>query len=233
MYQNQKVKLSKRQIKEDKFTAFMLQSRGWFADNWQFVAIGVVVLIVAAVGISYYISSQQAGEKQAAAELAAAMGDFAGGNTQLAKSTLESLVEQHGGDVAQKATFMLGKINYQTRNYQQAIEWWQEYASKYRKDKFNLAAALAGIAACHEDQARHGEAATKFEEAYEAFPEGPLAGDYLLGAMRNHLLQDQADAAYAKLEVIQEDFQGTTIAQDATRLFYEHFPGYTFEQTGE
>ncbi len=229
----QKVKLSKRQIKEDKFTAFMLKSKGWFEDNWQFVAIGVIVLIVAAVGMSYYVSSQQAGQQEAAAALARAMGDYAGGNIQLARSSLEGLVEEYGGDVAQKAMFMLGKVSYQTRNYQQAIDWWQKYASKYRKDKFYLSAALAGIAACHEDQARFNEAAAKFEEAYQAFPDGPLAADYLLGAMRNYLLDGQAGRAYAKLEIISQEHRGTTVAQDATRLFYEHFPGYTFEQTGD
>lgn len=228
----QKVKLSKRQIKEDKFTAFMLKSKGWFEDNWQFVAIGVVVVIIAAVGLSYYVSSQQTSQQQAAMDLARAMGDYSGGNIQLAKSSLEGLVEEHGGIIAQKATFMLGKINYQTRNYQQAIEWWQKYASKYRDNKLNLAAALAGIAACHEDQARYDEAAAKFEEAYQAFPDGPLASDYLTGAMRNYLMLGQADEAFDKLEIITQEYEGTSVAQNATRLFYEYFPGYTFEQTG-
>lgn len=229
----QKVKLSKRQIREDKFTAFMLKSKSWFEDNWQFVAIGVVVVIIAAVGLTYYVSSQETGQQEAATALARAMGEYSGGNIQLAESSLEGLVEEHGGDIAQKATFMLGRINYQTRNYQQAIDWWQKYTSEYRSDKFNLAAALAGIAACHEDQARYAEAAAKFEEAYGAFSDGPLAGDYLLGAMRSYLLQGEAESAYAKLKMISEEYAGTTVAQDATRLFYEHFPGYTFEQAGD
>ncbi|MFH1687823.1 MAG: tetratricopeptide repeat protein [bacterium] len=216
----QNFKLSKRQIKEDKFTSFMLQGKGWFESNWQFVVIGVAAVILVAVAGTYYANSRTSKTHEAAVKFSRALGDYRNQNSQVASLSLQQVVDDYGDqEVAQQATFLLGKLNRTNRNYPEAQRFYELYLSKYAHDKTMRAACYAGIASCLEDQNQAAEAADKFDAAYREFPDGPLAGDYLNGAMRNHLSAGNIEAARANLDLIKEQFDGTNLASRATRAF--------------
>ncbi len=218
-----KVKLSKRQIKEDKFTTFMLSSKYQIQENWQFYAIGAVVVILLIVGIVYYFDFSAQQSELAAERYATAAGEYRSGNSQVAILSFQQILDEFGGDpVAEQATFMLGRINLEVRNYPEAIRYFDMYLDKYRENRLNRAAAHAGIATAEENQANHLAAAERFEQAVEAYPNGPLAGDYHLGAMRNFLLVGEVDRARPHLDSIEANFANSQLAQRATRVFYEH-----------
>ncbi|MCK4301828.1 MAG: tetratricopeptide repeat protein [candidate division Zixibacteria bacterium] len=218
----QKVKLSKRQIKEDKFTAFMLKSKSWFVENWQFAVIGVVAAILLVTAGTYYAGSQTARQQEAGIKLARALMDYRNENSQVAIMSLSQIVEDYGGDyAAQQATFLLGKVNLKIRNYPEAIRYFEMYLSRYRDDKLIRASALAGIAACHEDQADFAEAADKYAEAFEEYPDGPMSGDCQLSALRNYLEAGDTEDARFFYESLNKDFKGTGLANTATLLFME------------
>ena len=219
---SQKVKLSKRQIKEDKFTGIMLRSRGWFRDNWQFVAIGVAALILITSGASYWSSSRDAAGLEAAGQLSRAMSDYRSGNLQVATLGLQAVLDDHGSSSsAPQATFLLGNINLDSRNYPEAMRYYEMYLSKYHDDRVIRASCLAGIATCHEDQAQYAEAAEKFSAAYDEMTDGPLAGAYLTAAMRCYLAAGDPASAEMRLDLIKQDFQDTNLLARAVRLFYE------------
>jgi TolA-binding protein len=218
----EKVKLSKRQIKEDKFTTFMLSSKQQLENNWQYYAIGVIVVVLAVVGIIYYLNSQQESSTLAATQLAQANMQYRQGNSQVAILTLADILTKYGGSqFAEQATYMLGKINLETRNYEEAKLHFNTYLEKYKNDKLIRPAAMLGLAVTYENQGQYAEAAAQFEKTIQEFPESPQLPELHLGAMRNHLLARQDAKAREHFEIISEKFKGTETANAAARLFYE------------
>lgn len=217
-----KVKLSKRQIKEDKFTTFMLTSKQRFADNWQFFVIGGVVVLLAIVGIAYFISSSASSGNQAATLFAQGMNDYRGGNRQVSITTFQQILDDHGGNqVAQKSTYMLGQVNFELRNFAEAQRYWNMYLDKYGDNKIDRAAALAGIGASFEEQGDYVQGAAKFVEAVAQLPDGPMVPYYHAGAMRNYLLSNQPDKAREQLDLIKEKYAETDVYMRAARYFAE------------
>ncbi|MGH8015602.1 MAG: tetratricopeptide repeat protein [Candidatus Zixiibacteriota bacterium] len=218
----EKVKLSKRQIKEDKFTAFMLSSKKQMEENWQYYAIAAVVMVLLVVGIIYYLDSRSDSSNLAATQLAQATMQYRQGNSQVAILTLSDIVTKYGSTgFAEQATFLLGKINLETRNYEEAKLYFELYLEKYKEHELNRAASLAGLGVAFENQGRYDEAAAQFEKAVQEYPESALLSDLHYGAMRNYLMAGQSEKAKVHLDVITELFGGTKVATDAALLFYE------------
>lgn len=217
-----KVKLSKRQIKEDKFTTFMLTSKQQMTENWQFFVIGGVVVLLAIVGIAYFISNSSSAKDEAGELFARGMTEYRSGNRQVSVTTFQQILDDHGGNqVAQKSTFMLGQVNFELRNFSEAQRYWNMYLDKYGDNKLDRAASLAGIAASFEEQSDFTQGAAKFLEAIAEFPEGPMTGYYHAGAMRNYLALNQPDKAREQLDLIKEKYPDTDMYMRAARYFGE------------
>lgn len=215
-----KVKLSKRQIKEDKFTTFMLTSRQRVSDNWQFLVIGGVVLVLAIVAVIYYANSRTSFQEQGAQLFAQGMSEYRNGNRQVAITTFQEVVDEYGShEVADNAMFLLGQVHYELRNYPEAIRYWEQYLSKFKDVPLDRAAALAGIGAANEEQGNNAVAAERYEAAIAAYPEGPLVWDYRTGAMRNYLALGQIEQAREQLNLLEEKYSGTEVYLRAARLF--------------
>ncbi len=217
-----KVKLTKRQIKEDKFTAFMLTSKQQVEENWQYLAIAVIVAILGVVGSVYYLDSVEETSRLAAANLSKGNLEFRGGNSQVALLTFNDIINNYGGTKsAEQATFMLGKVNLQTRNYSEAIRFFEMYLQKYSKNLLNRASSYTGLGTAMENQGNFLEAAEAFEKGTMELPESPLQQSLRFGAMRNYLKVDNVEKARPHFKYITENFEGTETANRASRLFYE------------
>ncbi len=217
-----KVKLTKRQIKEDKFATFMLTTKDQFMINWQLYVIGIAVVGLLITAGVYYLTTRTSANDEAGSKLATAILDYRQGNNQVAILGLTQVAENYSGDDAgEQATFLLGKISVESKNYPDAIRYYEEYLSKYKTDKLARAAALAGIAASNENQGNYSDAAGKFMSAVDEYPSGPLVADYNLGAMRCYLLQGDVDKARERLEVIKDKYSETSVYNVAMRMFAE------------
>jgi len=217
-----KVKLSKRQIKEDKFTTAMLRAKSQFMDNWQFYAIGALVVVLVCVAVVYFVQSQQTAKTEAAAMYARGAMEARQGNTQVAILSLTEIVDEHGGTAAAKqATFLLGKVSFESRNYPEAIRYFQLYLDKYTDDQLNRAAAQAGLAACHENQGEYLPAASGYESAISEWVDGPMVALYHQSALRNFLQAGDVEAARAHLTALESDFAGSEVLAAARLLFAE------------
>ena len=216
-----KVKLSKRQIKEDKFTTFMLTSKDQLAENWQYwiVAAAVVILLIAA--IAFWVSSSKAKEEQSKVSLAQAMLDYGKGDNQVAILAFTNIVDEYGGTSAgAEATYMLGKLYLDERNYEEAGRFFQMYVKKY-DDPTNGAAAHAGLATIAENQGDFAQAAAEYELAVAVAPDGPLAAPLGASAVRTHLAAGNVEAARAILEDLKDKYPNDGTTLQAERIFAE------------
>jgi len=220
----QRVKLTKRQIKEDKFMTFMLAARGWFQDNWQYVGIGGLVVVLLVVAGVFYVSSLGAAKEQAALDFSSAWSEYAKGNQQVATAKFSEVISAHSGSTeAEQATFLLAAMNLRNRNYAEATRYFELYIRDFKNNPLNLAAAHAGLGAIHEDQIQFAEGAEAYTAAIEAYPEGPLVGDYQFAKLRCLIgLADRAGAAEVVAQ-IEERFEGTELVARSQRLFGESF----------
>ena len=219
---HERVKITRRQLKEDPFTAFIFNSKRQLEENWQYFAIGAVVIILAVVGIFYYFNSAKETSELAATQLSQANMQYRQGNSQVAILTLTDILTKYGSTpFAEQATFMLAKINLETRNYAESKLYFDMYLEKYKKDPLNRAAALSGLGITLENQGQYAEASEQFEKAIAEFPESALIVELHLGAMRNELMSGQSEKAKVHLDAINEKAPNTDIAANAARLFYE------------
>jgi len=219
----QKVKLSKRQIKEDKFTTYMLSAKSQFMSNWQFYVIGFVVIVIVVVGVSYLMESQNQKTNEANEKFNRAQVANQSGQNQVAIVSLNEILDNYSGqDAARRATYLLGKVNQDTRNYAEAIRYYEMYVGKYKNDKQLLAAAHAGIAVCYENQGDYEAAKTAYTNAYDVFTDSPMAGDYEMALLRMDLKTESLESAQLRLASIKNNYPGTSIESAAMMLAAEH-----------
>lgn len=215
------MKLTKRQVKEDRFTTFMLTSKERFQESWQFYVVGIVVVLLVVSAVAYYFNSRAARTAEAADKFARALLDYQNGDDQIAILGFNQILDEYGTTPsAGNATYLLGQINLGNRNYDEAVRYLEMYLTKY-DDPLNRGAALAGIATAEEDRGNYAAAAAAFVSASEEYPGGPLQADYELGALRNFLQLGEVDSAEARLNILKEYHAGTPYTQKAIRLFSE------------
>jgi predicted negative regulator of RcsB-dependent stress response len=218
----ERVKLTKRQIKEDKFTAFMLSSKHQFEENWQYIAIGIVIVILAVAGIVYYNNSAKEAGLAAATQLSQANMQYRQGNNQVAILTLNDIVTKYPDTkAARQATYMLGKVNLETRNYEEAKLYFNQFLEKFKDDILNRAAATSGLAVTNENQGNYSEAAAIFEKGATEFAGSAFEAEFHYGALRNYLMAGMSEKAREEYEFILENYAGSEQGQKAIRLYNE------------
>jgi TolA-binding protein len=221
-----KVRLTKRQVKEDKFTTFMLSSKeklqSEMADKWQFYVIGFVLVVILIAAMAWQLDRQEARGVEASEAFSRAMVTYQGGDKQVAILEFSQVLENYGSsDVASTATYLLGNLNLTTRNYAEATRYYQLYLDDFSGNSLNRAAALAGLASAMEDQGQYSDAASKFVLACAEYPGGPMEPDYELGAIRNYLADGNLDQADARLAILQENHADADWTKRASRLITE------------
>jgi TolA-binding protein len=216
-----KVKLTKQQIKEDKFTNYMLLSRDWILNNWQIIAIVGAILIISIVAVIYY-SKMQGGKKTEASErLSRAVSELRRQNYQVAILELKSIADEQGGDIGATALISLASGYYDSKNYDEAINSFKKYIDDYRSDPLMTASALAGIALSLENKREYLAAGDKFVEAIKSLPDSPGVPDYYVGAVRNFALGGEITKAESMLNELKEKYPGSDFIQTATIILMQ------------
>jgi len=221
-----KVKLTKRQVKEDKFTTFMLTSKdklqSEFEEKWQYYVIGLVVVVVVVWAGVWYFENRITQASDAAEAFSNAMLQYQSGNDQVAILEFTQVLETYGGtDYAARSAFILGNLNLSNRSYSEAARCYQMYLDDFTGTTLNRAACYAGLAAVQEDQADYAGAAANFLKAIDALPDGPLEPDYELGAIRNYLAAGDSEQARARLAILEEKHAGSEWTNRASLMIAE------------
>ncbi|RKX27633.1 MAG: hypothetical protein DRP45_00625 [Candidatus Zixiibacteriota bacterium] len=217
-----KVKLTKRQIKEDKFTTTMLTVKQRLLDNWQYYVSGVVIVALVISATVYYINDLGSKQDEAAGRFSRAMLDYRTGDNEIAVLGFSQILEEFGGtEVAEQATYQLGEINLADRNYDEAVRHFEMFLANYHDNPLSRAASLAGLAVISEDRGEFSQAAAYYVRASEEHPGGPMQADYELGAIRNYLEVGDTESARDRLKILEEKHESSPYTQRAILLLAE------------
>jgi tetratricopeptide (TPR) repeat protein len=219
-----RVKLSKREIKEDKFTSFILTAKDQFMESWQYAVIAVVVVALIVAGIVFWVNSRRGAQSEAGTKLAGAMADYQRNNIQVALLSLGQIVDGYSGDAAEQAAFLLGKLNVESKNYAEATKRFEHYLATFPGNKLLRAASIAGIASCMEGEGKSAEAAARYTDAAREYPGGPQEEDFQIAALRNYLDANDLVAAKNRLDELKKTFGGSGKVYRAEIMFSEKNP---------
>jgi tetratricopeptide (TPR) repeat protein len=238
-------RLTKRQMKEDKFVTGLLKSQEYFNRYRTQILLGVagffVVAIVAVLFITNARSAEQAAEDQygmASMSVREFFNTFEADRNQdgipdgnldssltiltTAKAEFQNIIDQHGGsDMAKFATFYLASISFKLGNYAEAESYYQKFLDKYYINKGFIAAAKLGLAGCKESLRDFEGAGMLYLEIAQKYPDFPQQTEALRKAAINLArggLNDQAKLAFELLE--KSDAPRSTV-NDAREFLYE------------
>jgi predicted negative regulator of RcsB-dependent stress response len=96
---------------DDAFVSSVKRSFTWAQKNSRALVTGLVIVIVVAAGITWFVSQQQRTERMAAAEFTRVQQSVVSGNTQLAIRDLETYLGTYGGtETADQARLILADL---------------------------------------------------------------------------------------------------------------------------
>jgi TolA-binding protein len=219
----QNIKISKREMKEDKFTTFMLLAKDYVFENWIYFAGGVAAVAIIIVGVTLIQSNQAKQEQQAAEIFSRALGEYHSGNHQLAVVDFKTIVDDYSSTHrGREAAFYLGNAYFAARNFVEAKEAFENYLAEYTDNKFFVTSAMAGIAASLAGTGDLLGAADKYRETAEKYPDFGLAGEYYLKAMQYYIKADQKESAKVIFAKLANDYEDTQYYLDGARLAAEY-----------
>jgi TolA-binding protein len=238
-------RLTKRQIKEDKFVTGLLKSQQYFNENRSKILIGVGALLVLAIVVVLFVSNSRSAAVEAENDYGSATvyvreffdsferdmnqdgipdGDIDSSMVLLtnAKLEFERLVKQHGGTKpAAFATFYLGSIAFKLGEYGDAEEHWNRFLKKYEINPQFEAAAKMGIASCRESLRDFEKAGEMYLKTAEEYPDSPQRSEMLYKASINFAKAGLAEQAKKAYDLLAELPQSGGNLRKAEQFLYE------------
>jgi tetratricopeptide (TPR) repeat protein len=173
-------RLTKRQLKEDRFVTSLLRAQEYFTGHTGRFIAGVAAVALAAAIVFFLISGSQAREREANELLGRASVEFRASSFQLAAVDFQSILDNYGGtNAAAFASFYIANAYFELKNYDQAGEYFKLYLDKYRIDEMLTSSAMAGLAHCYRGKGEMQAAGDAFYGAYKKFPDSYVAADCL------------------------------------------------------
>lgn len=211
-----KKKITKHDLKEDKFVKFTLQAKGYLDENYQTImraAIGLGIIIVIVV---FYVFNTQETNREANSQLGIAEIEFANGNLAKASARLINLIDEYEGtDAADQGMFLLANIYYQQKKFEDARLYFDKFVSAYSGSNILLASGYAGLAGCFEVDGDFLEAAELYERAAELAPEFIESDNYYYLSGLCYKQANELDKAKSIFEYLASDAKTSVRTKDA------------------
>ncbi len=209
-------RITKKEIKQDKFVTYALKLSEWIQKHLNEVIIGVGGMVLVAVIIFFVLSTKAKRERKAFELMGKANLELQAGNLGGAITDLQTLVNNFSSTKsAGKATFLLASAYFYAKDYVQAQAMFERYLQKHKEDPLLASSAQAGIGDCHLQTKDFAQAGDDFLKAVSLNPRGFLAPQYLLKAAYACLKADQKDKAKEILEKLIREYPGSKEMQKA------------------
>ncbi|MCG8607262.1 tetratricopeptide repeat protein [bacterium] len=216
-----KKRITKRQIKEDKFVTYYFKTTDFAREHVREIASAVGLLALILVGYTVYARAQLSKEKNALTEFAKARAEYFNGNYDTAAILLQGVVDSHGGTASGRlATFYLADAYFHEKKFHEAQKYFAEYSTN-ADDSILEASAIAGIAACLEEKGQFAEAAETYRRAANQFRDEFMAPQNLLNSARCLKLAGNEEGARAVLNELIENYPRSQVKNEAEMFLAE------------
>ena len=211
-----KKKLTKKEIKEDKFVQATMQAKAYVEENYQKVlgiVAGIFAVFLLIMVISYYRTQK---EEKSNTLLGEAQLEFQNLNYSKAKAMLNRLMEEYSGtNAAEEGKFLMANLYYREGKYSEAKEYFSDFLNNYDESEILVASAIAGYAACLAAEGNYAEAADEYRKAQEKAPEFVEAPNYLYLAGINYQKANQPEQAQEMFQQVVENYKDSSRYNDA------------------
>jgi TolA-binding protein len=216
-----KKRITKRQIKEDKFVTYYFKITDFVREHVREIGSAVGLLAIILVAYTLYARAQVSKEKSALTEFAKARAEYFNGNYDTAAVLLQGVVDSHDGTFSGKlATFYLADAYFNEKKYDEAEKYFTQYTDN-ADDSILEASAVAGLAACHEEKGQFTAAAETYRRAATQFRDEFMAPQNLLNSARCFKLAGNEEQARAILNELIENYSRSQIKNEAEMLLAE------------
>ncbi|MBI4553780.1 MAG: tetratricopeptide repeat protein [Candidatus Latescibacteria bacterium] len=179
-------KLQRREVKHDTFVEFVYRASDYLLRHVQQVFIIVGVVVVAGGAGYLYSRMRQSRDEEAARLLAPAQIAAQRGQYKEAIPAYERVLREHDGTrSAGEAAIALGNAYFHVGRTDDALKTFQRYLNDHQdEDELLTISAMAGMAACGEQQGKYLDAAKRYQQTAEQFATSFIAPRLLIDAGR-------------------------------------------------
>lgn len=200
-----KKKLTRRELKQDKFVLITLQAKDYIQENFRIISFAVLGAVALIVGITWWINTSRAEEMEAAAKYSDAETALINGQKDNAISLLNEIVQRYEETTAAgQSTFLLAQIYWEDNKVDLAKQYYETFLDNYADDNILTQAALVGYANCLEFYDNFAEAAKHYEKAARMETGSPEALNYLYSAARAYFRAGEYGKARQLAEEVME-----------------------------
>jgi TolA-binding protein len=218
-------RITKRQIKEDKFVTFYFKTVDFMKHHSNKVTIGLIAFVVIIVLIFFLVQSKREAELNASEQLAKANGEIVRGELQQAIDILLNMSDNYSGtNSASKGVHLLAYTYFQKGEYENAIKYFERYLDDYADDPILTSAAYSGLGASFEQQGKFLEAAQAYEKGAKKYAECYNAPQQLMDAGRCYAIENRIVEARNCYETVMEKYPDSGFKNDA-ELFLAKIKG--------
>ncbi len=211
-------RVTKREIKEDKLVTTYFQARKYWEEHSKTllkIIVGVLAVLVLA---TFWFTSKKKAEYSASYELGVALMSSMQGDPEVVAQRLQEVADRYSGTTAgNEALLFIAQTKRMAGNIEEALQEYEQYIRKGKKDAYLYPAAWAGKAACLEDLGRYEEAAQAYRKAAEANPRLFAVPGYYLDAARCYELTGNIEQAKALCELVVSRFPESTFKAEAEK----------------
>ncbi len=189
-----KHKITKKEMKEDKFVSTVVEGAAYARENTQNVIIVVLIFLVLIIGVVIWRSYRSNRLDAAKTKLGIAQIAYATGQFGECRDSLIALTNNYPStESAKVGLFLLGHIYYAMESNDSAGMFWQRFLDSEFADNDLRAAAQAGLAAIMSDKGSYADAARAFERCYQEYPDYFDRGNWLYMAAQNYRAAGEID----------------------------------------
>lgn len=209
-------KMTKKEIKEDKFVEVALNAKSYIEDNYQRVSIIVIAIFGAILLLMLWNHVQNQKDQESSALLGKAQLEYYNLNYSKAKDFIVRLMDEYPGtEASEQGMFLYANLLYQEKKYAEAKDMFKAFIDSYSGSNILIASGLAGYAACLEKENQYQQAAEYYIRAQKKAKNFVEAVDYLYLAGLNYATAGDTSEAKAAFQKIIDDYENSSRNSDA------------------
>lgn len=219
-----KVKVTKKELKRDRFIETVLNLYNWGKVNWKYLFIGFSGLILVIIIFLSFRSSFNVKEKNSQLEMTATLDIYVSGDFKQALELFTNIKQAfYGTNASKMSNYYIGMCNLNLaamqqnpeQNYNDAIKSFKQFLKfKIGLDELKSAAYI-GIAKSFEGLNQIDSAFVYYNYAIDKVPTNAYTPEAYLGLGRYYEAKFQVEEALNTYEKIIYLFKNTTYAQQA------------------